>query len=169
MEWTKFVRKKRIEKRLSVELAPITIRSKSLFQEYMKNNRFKEWSIIKEELLQKEGPICWICGKESLQLHIHEFWDYNDEENTSSLREIHHLCDMCHKLKRTDFWFFTDYGKEQLKTLGLCREDLINHFCKVNNCSLEDFSKQWSSAIKLWKKRSQFDWQQDFGKYQLKF
>lgn len=169
MQWRNFVQKKRVEKKLSVELTPITIQSKSLFQTYMKNNRFKEWSEIKKELLQKEGSTCWICGKESLSLHICEFWDYNDKSHKISLKEIHHLCDMCHKIKRTDLWFLTDYGKEQLKTLGLCQEDLINHFCKVNDCSIKEFAKQWSTAIKTWKKRSQYNWQQDFGEYQLKF
>ena len=91
------------------------------------------------------------------------------EPTLISLREIHHLCAMCHKIKRTDLWFLTDYGKEQLKTLGLCQEDLINHFCKVNDCTLKEFAEQWSTAIKTWKKRSQYNWHQDFGEYQLKF
>ena len=168
MEWTKFVQKKRIDRKLSVELAPITVRSPSLFQVYIKNNRFNEWFEIKQQLVEKEGSFCWICGKESSNLHMQEFWDYNESNYTRSLLEVHLLCDMCHKLNRTDLWFFTEYGKKQLQTLGLSQEDLVKHYCKVNNCSPKEFSKQWSRAIKTWKKRSQYEWNQDFGEYQLK-
>jgi len=47
----------------------------------------------------------------------------------------------------------------------LSREDLINHFCKVNNCSREDFEKHEEEAFRIWRERSKYEWKQDFGEY----
>ncbi len=161
---SKLIRSKSSRK-LEVELLPSTVKSKSLFQIYNKKRRLDEWKEIKDELLRREGNKCWICGKKSIHLHVSEFWDFDDKNRIMILTEIHHVCDMCHKIKRTDFWFFTDYGKEQLKQLGLSNEDFIKHYCKVNKCKLKDFGKNWRKAIDTWKERSRFDWQQDYGEF----
>ena len=165
MQWIKLVEKRRVVKRLAVELTPTSLRSQSLFQTYLKNKKIKEWSEIKEELIEKEGAKCWICGRETLQLHIHEFWIYDDFSHEALLKEIHHLCGLCHKIKRTDLWFFTTYGKKQLKELGLCREDLIKHYCKVNKCALKDFAIDWREAVSDWRKRCENHWNTDLGNY----
>lgn len=166
MQWTRLIQnKRRTSNKLTVELTPKTVRSKSLFHYYMKNKKLNEWSEIKQELLEREGSKCWICGTTSNHLHIFEFWNYDEKERSAQLTEIHHLCDLCYKIKRTDLWFFTDYGKEQLKHLGICREDLIKHFCKVNQCSLKDFALNWKVAITNWHKRNDIDWKQNFGDY----
>ena len=168
MQWTKFVQNKRIDKKLSVEMTPITVRS-NLFQIYMKNKKIKEWSEIKEELLLREGSKCWICGKQSAHLHIHEFWDYNDNTHTAELKELHHLCDLCSKIKKTDLWFFTDFGKEQLKKLSITQGDLVKHYCKVNNCTIQDFTINWKETVDRWYERNQYNWKQNLGVYKPLF
>jgi len=156
---------RRIGKKLSIELTPTTVRAKSLFQFYSKNRRLDDWTEIKDELLAREGSRCWICEKESAHLHLNEFWHYDDVNQVMRLLEIHHLCDYCHKIKHTDFWFFTEYGIEQLKQLNVCREDLMKHYCRVNKCALKDFGKNWKEAIQTWKQRSEVSWVQDFGEF----
>lgn len=52
---------------------------------------------------------------------------------------------MCHKIKHIGFWLKTPRGLKKLKKLGLTPEDLIEHFCEVNNCSkkiLENIKKK---------------------------
>ncbi|NHJ87024.1 MAG: hypothetical protein FK734_16295 [Asgard group archaeon] len=168
MQWTNFVQKRRINyEKLSVELLPITARSNSLFQEYNKRDRLDKWVEIKNDLMTREGRVCYFCKKEATDFHITEFWEFDDENNTMILKEMHQLCEMCYKIKRTDIWFFTDFGKEQLKNLGLCREDLIEHYCKVNDCSWKEFGEEWQKAVDAWRKRNQQLWTIDFGEYQL--
>jgi hypothetical protein len=44
-------------------------------------------------------------------------------------------------------------------------EEVVEHFCKVNECNKMDFLKHREETFKVWEKRSLFEWQQDFGKY----
>ena len=166
MLWSDMIQYKDRKGKLTLNMMPIKIQNKTLFQVYVKSKRLKEWSDLQNELLAREGAKCWICGKESLNLHIQEFWKFDDSNHLLNLQEIHHVCDLCHKFNRTDFWFFTDYGKEQLKQLDLSREDLIKHYCKVNNCSLKCFAENWKEAIKTWKARNNHEWQIDFGEFE---
>jgi hypothetical protein len=46
-------------------------------------------------------------------------------------------------------------------------DKLVEHFCKVNSCSKEDFELHVKDAFRIWKKRSLYPWKQDFGKYGL--
>ena len=166
MQWSEMIHRKGKNTKLTLNLTPNKIQFKSLFQVYVKSKKLKEWTKIKRELLVREGAQCWICGRESLNLHIQEFWHYDDDNHLLNLQEIHHVCDLCHKIKRTDLWFFTEYGKEQLKQLDLCWEDLIKHYCKVNKCSLKVFAVNWREAIQTWKSRNIHEWQIDFGVYE---
>ena len=164
MQLAKLMQKK-YERKLIIELRPKTVQSSTLFQRYSKTCRLEKWATIKEELVKREGNICFICGKKSSHLHLHEFWNYDDNARIMRLHNIHQICTLCQKLKRTDFWFFTDYGKEQLKKLDIGWEELIRHYCKVNKCSIKDFGENWKEAIEVWKERSKFNWNQDFGEY----
>ena len=151
--------------KLTIELVPSTVWFSSIYQIYKRNNQLNKWRKIKKELFEKEGRKCWICGAENTRLETHEFWEYDDKNHIQKLVAIHHLCSMCHKIKHIGFWCYTEDGRRQLKKEGLSREDLINHFCRVNNCSREDFEKQEMEAFKIWKERSKYGWKQDFGEY----
>lgn len=159
---------RKIPRRLLVEFTPTTVRSKSLFYYYNQNKKLDLWGGIKNELLEREGKHCWICCEESSQLHLHEFWHYDDVTKTMILQELHHVCGFCDKIMHADLWFLSEYGRKQLQVLNLLPEDLIKHYCKVNNCSLKEFGKNWREAIGAWKKRSEINWNKNFGKYQPK-
>lgn len=151
--------------KLVIELVPSTVWFSSIYQIYKNSNQQNKWRKIKEENFEKEGRRCWICRKEGTRLEAHEFWEYNDEDHIQKLISIHHLCGMCHKIKHIGFWCYTEDGRRQLARAGLTREDLINHFCKVNNCPMEEYEKHEGEAFEIWKKRSKYEWRQDFGKY----
>ena len=101
-------------------------------------------------------------------MEAHEFWEYDDKRHVQRLVAVHHLCDLCHKVKHIGFWCRTRDGKELLARLGLTREDLVRHFCRVNNCSREEFEEHEREAFRIWEERSRHRWKQDFGEYDPK-
>jgi len=153
--------------KLNIELVPSTVWFSSIYQIYKRNNKLNKWRKIKKELFDLEGRRCFLCGKERGRLEAHEFWEYDDENHIQKLVAIHHLCGMCHKIKHIGFWRYTEKGREKLARTGLSREDLINHFCKVNNCSQDEFFQHEKEAFKIWEERSKYDWEQDFFEYDL--
>ena len=62
-----------------------------------------------------------------------------------------------------------------VKHIGLARilanegrldyNEVIKHFCKVNNCSEKEFEKHRVVSFEVWEKRSKYEWKQDFGEY----
>lgn len=153
--------------KLEIELVPATIWFSSIYQIYKKEGKLKEWQRIKKKIFEKEGKHCWICGK-SDRLEAHEFWKYEDKNHIQKLVTIHHLCDMCHKIKHIGFWRYTSDGIKLLEKLGLTKKKLINHFCEINNCSIKEFKAHEREALKIWGKRSKYKWKQDFGEYKIK-
>ena len=153
------------ELKLQIELVPSTVWFSSIYQLYKRSNRLSKWQKIKNELFDKEGCRCWICAKEGDHLEAHEFWEYDDRKHVQKLVAIHHLCDMCHKIKHIGFWCYTSDGREQLERSRLTKDDLIDHFCKVNNCSVKEFEKHEAEAFRIWKERSKYEWKQDFGEF----
>jgi hypothetical protein len=151
--------------KLVIELVPSKVWFSSIYQIYRERKQLNKWEKIKKEIFEREGRQCWICGKEASHLEAHEFWEYDDENHIQKLVAIHLLCNMCHKIKHIGFWCYTKDGRKQLTKEGLNKEELINHFCKVNNCSKKDFEKHEENAFNVWKERSKYYWKQDFGKY----
>lgn len=150
---------------MQIELVPSTVWFSSIYNFYKKSNKLGKWQKIKNMLFEKEGHRCWICGKEGSQLEAHEFWEYDDKNHIQRLIAIHHLCGMCHKIKHIGFWCYTSDGMEQLTKSGLSKEDLINHFCKVNNCTVKEFKMHETKAFRIWEERSRHEWKQNFGEY----
>ena len=148
---------------MEIELVPSTVWRSSLYRLMPKN----EWHRLKEEVYTKEGRKCYICNSESGRFSLHEFWEYNDDKHVQRLSAVHHLCNLCHKIKHIGFWCHTANGRRILKQSGLDRDDLIEHFCIVNNCKKEEFLNSEDKAFDMWKERSKYQWKQDFGKYEV--
>ncbi len=151
--------------RLTIELVPRTVWFSSLRQIYEDEGQSSKWKKLKSKLFEEEGRRCWICGEEGERLEAHEFWGYDDENHIQRLVAVHHLCAMCHRVKHIGFWCYIERGKEQLAKLGLTREDLIDHFCRINGCTREEFEKYEEECFRIWRERSKFEWEQDLDKY----
>ena len=147
---------------LEIELVPSTVWRSSLYR-LMSNN---EWRSLKEEVYDKEGRKCYTCGSKEQPFSLHEFWEYNDDKHIQKLSAVHHLCNLCHKIKHIGFWCHTADGRMKLKQEGLNCDNLIEHFCIVNNCTIQDFLAHEYKAFDMWKERSKYQWKQDFGKYE---
>jgi len=151
--------------KLTIELVPSSVWRSSLYQLLPRN----VWNRIKREIYAKEGRKCYICGATEGRFSAHEFWEYDDETHAQKLAAIHHLCNLCHKIKHIGFWCHTTEGRAKLREEGLDRENLIEHFCLVNNCNREEFLKHEEEAFDVWRERSELHWKQDFGKYSRLF
>lgn len=110
-----------------------------------------EWDTVRRKVYQKYNYKCSICGV-GKQLHCHEAWEYNLKEHTQKLVDLVALCPMCHHVKHLGY-------AEVLASEGrLNMEDLVKHFCKVNECGLELFHQHRREAFHLWSVRSDFSW-----------
>lgn len=151
--------------RLEIELIPSTVWFSSIYQILKESSKLDEWRRIKAAIFQKEGRFCWICGINARRLEAHEFWEYDDTKHIQKLVAIHHLCDLCHKIKHIGFWCHTPEGLRKLEQESLGKEDLIRHFCVINKCTGKDFENYEYQVFGVWNERSKFNWEQDFGEY----
>ncbi len=151
--------------KLTFELVPTTTWNVSIYQILNNSGNKALWYDIKKKLIEKEGDYCFICKSTQKPLEAHEFWEYDDKNFIQILVGIHHLCSMCHKIKHFGLWTRTQYGDENLKRLKLTEDDLREHFCKTNNCSLQDLKKYEKEAFDEYKKRSKQEWKQDLKEY----
>jgi len=154
--------------KLNIELVPSTIWYANMYNYYQKSNQMKKWYELKQRLFETEGHRCWICGRENTWLEAHEFWEYDNYKRVQRLVAIHHLCNLCHKVKHIGLWLHSADGDKMLKKQRIKKEEIINHFCEVNNCSSADFHKHENEAFAQWEQRSRFQWKQDLGIYDPK-
>ena len=95
-------------------------------------------------------------------MNLDPVWSYDDEKHVQKLEGFILLCETCHYTKHLDI-------AETLADRGMLDyEKLVEHFCKVNNCSREEFEESKAKAFETWERRSQYKWKRDFGKYGLK-
>jgi len=148
--------------KLTIELVPSTVWFSSLH----KMMDGKNWEQLKSSVYVREGRKCWICASAQSPLELHEFWEYDDTNHIQRLVGMHHLCRLCHMIKHIGLWCHTAKGLKTLNRIGLTREDLVKHFCRVNNCAEEDFLHHEEKAFKTWRERSKSNWTQDFGEFE---
>jgi hypothetical protein len=151
--------------KLEIELIPSKVWFPSIYQILKNSNKLDEWRGIKRAVFEREGEHCWICSKIESRLEAHEFWEYDDAKHVQKLAAIHHLCDLCHKIKHIGFWCHTPEGARRLEQQGLCKEDLIKHFCAINQCNRKDFDNYEYKVFRIWDERNKYEWEQDFGEY----
>jgi len=136
--------------KLEIELIPVPLWGCSLRQKLPIN----DWLKIKTEIVQIRGKKCEICGKESEKIHFHETWEYDDVGLIQKLIGFKLLCPMCHHVKHLG------HAGSLVKAGKLDYNDVINHFCKVNKCSVEEFKNHKREAFELWGNRSMHKWTQ---------
>ncbi len=147
---------------MEIELVPEPLWGRSLYHLLPRDR----WGSLRSFVLREEGKKCYICGLTHSKLNLREVWEYDDESRVQKLFGVHLICELCHMVKHIGYWCYTEEGKKELKKHGLSREDLIKHFCRVNNCSVEEFLRHEEESLKKWMERSMHrDWRQDLGRY----
>lgn len=138
--------------KLQIEMIPRTSWYSNLRSELSK----EDWDILRKEAYRNANWHCQICGCSGVQLHAHEIWDFNMATEVQTLIKIVALCPICHAT--------IHYGRT-CKIEGMAgAEKVMKHFCKVNNCSLEDFNEHVREAKDLWMIRSEVNWKLDISK-----
>jgi len=141
--------------KLCVELVPSTVWESSLYRLVPR----EVWNRIRDNFITENGRKCQICGEVEGTMNLHEIWKYDDKNHTQKLEGLILLCKMCHNVKHIGL-----SGK--LASQGKLDYDaVIDHFCKVNDCSERDFQKHLRDSFETWHERSTHIWKQDFGKY----
>lgn len=141
--------------KLEIELVPSTVWYSSLHNLLPR----KVWDNIRKEIIKENGSRCQVCGETAGKMNLHEVWKYDDENHLQKLDGFILLCTMCHHVKHIGLaGILASQGK-------LDYNEVVEHFCKVNKCTKKDFVNHEKIAFEIWRKRSQYQWKQDFGKY----
>ena len=142
--------------KLIPELVPETAWNQSLAKLLPRNI----WNSIRKDIIERNGMKCQICGETEGTMNLHEIWEYDDVKYIQKLDGFILLCRMCHHVKHFGLaGILAREGK-------LDFNEVMKHFCRVNNCSEKDFKKQVNEAFEIWRRRSEHNWKQDFGKYE---
>jgi hypothetical protein len=141
--------------KLNIELVPSTVWESSLYKLMPR----EVWNRIRDDFIKENGRKCQVCGETEGTMNLHEIWNYNDTQHIQKLDGFILLCKMCHHVKHIGLaGILANEGK-------LDYNEVIRHFCKVNDCSETEFEKDRKGAFEIWAKRSASEWKQDFGKY----
>ncbi|MCC8351590.1 hypothetical protein B9T64_06825 [Bacillus halotolerans] len=102
------------------------------------------WYKIRDRLLKEETPQCSICRfipeqNETNKIHIHEQEEYDFENIVVKLTGLKLICANCHA--------FHHFGFTQIYSSKEKMQQLIEHFIKVNGCSINEFKEYKRSLV----------------------
>ncbi|WP_062235733.1 hypothetical protein [Fictibacillus sp. FJAT-27399] len=95
------------------------------------------WGKVRTIVLEMNNECCSACvfsPNDLTQLHVHEEWDFDEDNTTIILTGLSLLCHMCHSLHHIDYTYFRSAEKDKWEEE---KEKLDIHFMKVNECSQE--------------------------------
>lgn len=142
--------------KLEIELVPSTVWESSLYRLLPR----RVWDNVRNEIIKEHGRKCQICGETEGVMNLHEIWKYDYVKHIQKLEGFILLCKMCHHVKHIGLaGILASQGK-------LDYEKVVEHFCKVNKCTREEFEEHKAKAFEIWRRRSKCEWEQDFGKYE---
>jgi len=118
----------------------------------------KTWKDIRYTFVKGQ---CQYCGYAKGKLFCHEVWRYNvmkggrKREYVQELTGFEAVCFLCHSVHH--------FGLAQVMAREgrLDMSELIEHYCRVNGCTKEDFELDKKEAFELWEERSKHDWSVD--------
>lgn len=117
-----------------------------------------EWDRLRRQVYAQHNHTCGICGVGG-RMNCHEVWDIDEANCVLRLKGFVALCDLCHHVKHIGLAESLDrQGKIDL-------HHVVEHFRKVNLCTLAEFEAHKNRELKQWRKRSTHKWTVDFGPY----
>ena len=150
--------------KLPFDFIPIT-QEDSLYKFLKKSDRMNKWKGIKEDLKKKFGNKCHVCHGAKSHLEAHEVWHYNEETCVQLLTDIQLLCHKCHRVKHINLYHQSKVRKWGILRSKTTKQDLIDHFCKVNECNKEVYAKHEWEAFKILRVRNRIRWKKDFSSF----
>lgn len=146
-----------MELKLQMELIPETSHYKNLRNDVGPT----KWGKIRKTINVRQNGKCAICDDEPKRLYCHEIWDYDGNTKVQKLVGFMSVCGNCN--------LCIHFGFARLQAeKGLIKiDDIINHFLKVNNCTMSDFEKHKKEEGIKYRDRSEIEWQLDYDGYEL--
>lgn len=134
--------------KLSIELVPKTCWFSTVRDHVDKDT----WDKLRSQAYRKAGHCCELCGGRGLRwpVECHEIFDYDDESHIQRLVGLVALCPNCHEVKHI--------GLANIRGRG--REACV-HLAKINGWSREQTRAYLKEVAKIWRERSQHEWQLD--------
>ena len=111
-----------------------------------------QWDSLRNLVYEKDFYKCFICGIAGVTLEAHEHWIYDYERSIQKLYDVNALCKLCH--------LNTHLGQAIILTREgkLDFQELIKHWCNINEEEKVSFKSYQLEVFKLWNLRNQFEW-----------
>jgi ribosomal protein L37AE/L43A len=138
---------RQVKRRLTFEFIPLQFRGKNARTLLPRAT----WDKIRKKVQKDANYLCQACGGGSggwQDLHCHEVWEYDDTKHTSTLVGFLALCNTCHNVKHCYL------GKEFENDRSVFRF-FREQYCRINNCSENDYFIEVGLAEKDFERRSQ--------------
>ena len=125
------------------------------------------WKSLRARLLAERGLRCETCGavEEARKIHAHEEWSYHASQATAVARvtSVQLVCAKCHAVEH--FGRLTLLAaRGQLAASVL--DDVIAHFCRVNDATPADFDDAEAAAVTTWRRLSAIsEWRVEWGPF----
>jgi len=137
--------------KLTIELVPST----SWFSNLRSMLTSEEWDKIRKGCYKNANYKCEICGGvgEKHPVECHETWEYDEVKNIQKLISLISLCPSCHEVKHIGLAGIKGRTKQAM-----------DHFCKVNGCTLSEAEIYIKEVFTTWNNRSKKQWELDISK-----
>jgi len=133
-----------VKRFLDIELVP-----KSTWYQNVRSAVSKQaWKELRALYLKLQ---CQYCGYKGI-LHLHEIWYFDDVNHVQTLKGFVTVCNMCHHIKHLGLAGLLGQRGD------IDYDRVIKHYCRINECTLEDFIADRTEAFKLWEERSACEW-----------
>jgi hypothetical protein len=118
----------------------------------------REWDNLRRACYAAALHRCEVCFARG-ELHAHECWFWDIEARTQTLVAIQVLCSWCHRSVHLGF------SEMQAREGKLDLGRVIEHYCRVNQCSRETFECDYYRAKELAADRSRHEWAISWGSW----
>jgi len=110
-----------------------------------------KWDIIRRDAYRRAGGRCMICGLPCRRLEAHERWEYDEEKHVQKLADVLAICRDCHSVIHISRAYLVGDGDRAME-----------HFIKVNRCTVSDFHLALAAANEEYLRRNKIeDWTTD--------
>src|SRR5579885_1150328 len=141
------------QRRIAIETTPETTWGLSLYN----LTAPEDWRRIRKTVLKASFYHCQACRAPSRWLQCDEQWSWNEETGVQTLIGLRALCRQCHLCKHIGL------AKGLARQGKINLDDLIGHYCRVNNCDRAAFDTDDEQAALHYERRAAVKWSVDFG------
>jgi hypothetical protein len=119
----------------------------------------EKWDVLRKSVYREHDYHCGVCRASNTTMYCHEIWQYDDITHVQTLTGFVALCQMCHHVKHLGLaGVLASEGK-------LDFQQVILHYCQVNDCEGTQFFMDRANAECEWRERSEHEWSSNLGGY----